>query len=51
MCRNQLVGNGKVSKYNMKKHMYRAYSQVRHNLQSLVRKYYIGGKKNDKLAT
>ena len=30
---------------HMEKHIYRAYSQVRHNLQLLMRKYYMGKKK------
>ena len=29
-------------KIHMKKHIYRAYSQIRHNSQSLMRKYYMG---------
>ena len=31
-------------KRHMKKHIYRAYSQIRHNSQSLMRKYYMGKK-------
>ena len=39
-----MVLKQKDFKVHMQKHMYRAYSQIGHNSQSFMRKYYMGKK-------